>query len=455
MTTLERIPSGVAAPTPPSPSHGARPRERRPHGRPPLRRPARPVAALLDPGQGAGRGPVRRRHRLRRLEHPRLPAHPRERHAAHAGPDDGLRRPDPGRPDDGHHLRRRRSGQPRAVLARPALHRPQGRAVPRRDRHRHDELLGPGDRVLHLRLDPLRSDRPTRLSTTSTRTRASGTRAATARRTSPTGRGQGGLLPGPAGRQAPGPALADDPRSSRRPASTSRSTTTRWAPPARPRSTCGSTRWSDGRQGHPVQVHRQAERGRGGQGRDVHAQADLRRQRLRACTATRASGTDGHDLFYDAEGYALLSEMARHYIGGLLKHAPAILAFAAPTTNSYRRLVPGYEAPINLVYTQRNRSACVRIPTYFTTARGRAASSSARPTRPAIRTSRSAPADGRPRRRDQQDRAAGADRQGHLRDDCRGEGRDRRHARARSRRCSTRSRRTTSSCSGATSSPRT
>ena len=56
--------------------------------------------------------------------------------------------------------------------------------------------------------------------------------------------------------------------------------------------------------------------------------------------------------------------MARHYIGGLLKHSAAGLAFAAPTTNSYRRLVPGYEAPINLIYSQRNRSACVRIPMY-------------------------------------------------------------------------------------------
>jgi len=69
-------------------------------------------------------------------------------------------------------------------------------------------------------------------------------------------------------------------------------------------------------------------------------------------------------LFYDKKGYALLSDMARWYIGGLLAHAPAVLAFAAPTTNSYRRLVPGYEAPIKLAYSARNRSACVRIPTY-------------------------------------------------------------------------------------------
>src|ERR1700716_3473354 len=73
---------------------------------------------------------------------------------------------------------------------------------------------------------------------------------------------------------------------------------------------------------------------------------------------------DGTNLFFDESGYALLSECARWYIGGLLKHAPALLAFCAPTTNSYRRLVPGYEAPINLVYSKRNRSACVRIPVY-------------------------------------------------------------------------------------------
>jgi glutamine synthetase len=74
--------------------------------------------------------------------------------------------------------------------------------------------------------------------------------------------------------------------------------------------------------------------------------------------------TGGKPLFYDESGYAGLSDLARSYIAGLLAHAPALLAFAAPTTNSYRRLVPGYEAPVNLVYSQRNRSAAVRIPTY-------------------------------------------------------------------------------------------
>jgi len=73
---------------------------------------------------------------------------------------------------------------------------------------------------------------------------------------------------------------------------------------------------------------------------------------------------DGKPLFYDEKGYALLSDTARWYVGGIIKHAASILAFAAPTTNSYRRLVPGYEAPIFLVMSQSNRSAAIRIPTY-------------------------------------------------------------------------------------------
>src|SRR5690606_11201439 len=71
---------------------------------------------------------------------------------------------------------------------------------------------------------------------------------------------------------------------------------------------------------------------------------------------------DGTNLFFDESGYAGLSQEAKWYIGGLLKHAPALLAFTNPSTSSYRRLVPGYEAPINLMYSARNRSACIRIP---------------------------------------------------------------------------------------------
>jgi len=69
------------------------------------------------------------------------------------------------------------------------------------------------------------------------------------------------------------------------------------------------------------------------------------------------------NLFHGTQ-YAELSELGRFYIGGLLRHAWALCGLCAPTTNSYRRLVPGYEAPINLVYSQRNRSACCRIPMY-------------------------------------------------------------------------------------------
>lgn len=70
----------------------------------------------------------------------------------------------------------------------------------------------------------------------------------------------------------------------------------------------------------------------------------------------------GDPLFYDEKGYGGLSDTARWYIGGLLKHAPSLLAFTNPSANSYHRLVPGFEAPVNLVYSARNRSACVRIP---------------------------------------------------------------------------------------------
>jgi glutamine synthetase len=73
---------------------------------------------------------------------------------------------------------------------------------------------------------------------------------------------------------------------------------------------------------------------------------------------------NGKNVFFDPDGYALISQTAKYYIGGLLKHAYSLSALCAPTTNSYRRLVPGYEAPVNLIYSARNRSASVRIPMY-------------------------------------------------------------------------------------------
>jgi glutamine synthetase len=71
---------------------------------------------------------------------------------------------------------------------------------------------------------------------------------------------------------------------------------------------------------------------------------------------------DQKNLFWDKGRYADLSQLAHHFIGGVLAHAPALCGLCAPTTNSYRRLVPGYEAPMNLVFSQRNRSACIRVP---------------------------------------------------------------------------------------------
>jgi glutamine synthetase len=75
---------------------------------------------------------------------------------------------------------------------------------------------------------------------------------------------------------------------------------------------------------------------------------------------------NGKNVFYDADGPNLLSETALYYIGGLLKHAPAVLAFTNPTTNSYRRLVPGFEAPVKSFFSSGNRSAAIRVPKYAT-----------------------------------------------------------------------------------------
>lgn len=79
----------------------------------------------------------------------------------------------------------------------------------------------------------------------------------------------------------------------------------------------------------------------------------------------------GNQNLFAGDGYAGLSDMAMHAIGGILKHAPSLLAFTSPTTNSYKRLVPGFEAPVNLAYSRRNRSAAVRIPLYSSSAKAK------------------------------------------------------------------------------------
>ena len=79
----------------------------------------------------------------------------------------------------------------------------------------------------------------------------------------------------------------------------------------------------------------------------------------------------GDTNLFAGDGYAGMSETAMYAIGGILRHAPALLAFTNPTTNSYKRLVPGFEAPVNLAYSSRNRSAAVRIPMYFTSAKAK------------------------------------------------------------------------------------
>ena len=149
---------------------------------------------------------------------------------------------------------------------------------------------------------------------------------------------------------------------------------------------------------------------------------------------------DGEPLFYDEKGYAGLSDIARWYIGGLLKHSSAVLAFTNPTVNSYRRLVQGFEAPVNMVYSQGNRSAYPH-PDHGHQPQGQAhrvpRSGPLLQPVPGVRC----PADGRHRRHPQPHRAAGSDRQGPLRASGRGSQGHPAGARARSRRRSRRSRR--------------
>ncbi len=120
---------------------------------------------------------------------------------------------------------------------------------------------------------------------------------------------------------------------------------------------------------------------------DLHAQADLRRQR--SGMHTHQSIWKGDTPLFAGNGYAGMSELAMHYIAGILHHAPTLAAFTYPGTNSYRRLVPGFEAPINLAYSS---AATARPRCEYRCIRRRPRPSESKydsPTRPAIRISRS------------------------------------------------------------------
>ena len=263
---------------------------------------------------------------------------------------------------------------------------------------------------------------------------------------------QGGLLPGAAGGPAAGRAVEDHARADR------------GGDPGRGAAPRGGDRGPGGDR-HPVrhagadrrpaddlQVHRQERLPSTWATRPRSCPSRSSATTARACTAHQSLWKGDKPLFFDENGYALLSEMARHYIGGLIAHAPALLALCAPTTNSYRRLVPGFEAPVNLMYSARNRSAICRIPMYSSSPKAQAGGvPGPGPDRQPVPRVRG-DADGRARRHQAQARAARADRRGPLRAARRAEGEHQDGAGLAGRGGRPRWSTTTSSCSRATSS---
>ena len=345
------------------------------------------------PGRVARRGVLHRRPDVRRLLDPRLPGDPRVGHEADPGP----RRP----PTSTRSAPRRRSiinfsiRRPvhrRALQPRPAQHRGEGRDVPDVDRHRRHRVLRARGRVLHLRRRALRDQAERQLLLHRLRSRRPGTPAARRRAATSATRPATRAATSRSRRSTTSPTCATrsclklDRRRPRRRAHA----TTRSAPPARRRSTTASTRCcTSGRRHHEVQVHRQEHRLGAAARPRPSCPSRSSATTARACTPTSRCGRTASRCSTTRRGYGGLSDMARWYIGGLLKHAPSLLAFTNPTVNSYHRLVPGYEAPVNLVYSAAQPLGLHPHPDHRRRTRRPSASSSACPTRRATRTSRS------------------------------------------------------------------